>query len=46
MDAGRAVRGPLWCHCEHAESLVFQSEGSGGAQQPQAEHASSLQQQP
>lgn len=46
VDAGRAVRGLLWCHCEHTDTLLFQSEGCGGAQQPQAEHPPSLQQEP
>lgn len=46
VDAGRAVRGLLWCHCEHADTLVFQREGCGGAQQPRAERAPSLQQLP
>lgn len=35
VDAGRTVRGLLWCHCEHADTLVLQNEGCGGAQPPQ-----------
>lgn len=37
LDAGRRYRGLLQCHCGHADALVFQCEGCGEAQRPQAE---------
>lgn len=44
VDAGRAVGG--CCGVTVSTLTLFQSEGCGGAQQPQAEHPLSLQQEP